>query len=107
MKINSRGKLRKGYNEGVDWVFPQFQEIKYNSVDFSTNKILQGCVGKVDRFKKSDVVGTSIHRGSTDNMVLDPNLYVLSAITCGGWNFQGENFILLYPNFSGIVCVQE
>ena len=48
--------------------------------------------------KRSDVVRTSIRHGSADDMVLNPTLNVLSAITCGGWNFQGENHILLYLN---------
>ena len=60
--------------------------------------MIQGYVGMVDGFKRSDAVGTSILRGSADGMVLNPTLDVLSAITCGGWNFRGENRILLYMN---------
>ena len=56
------------------------------------------CVGKVDVFKISDAVGTSIFRGSEYDMVLNPNLDVLSDINHSGWNFQGENCILLYLN---------
>ena len=85
MKINSCGKLRKGSNEGVDWVFPQFQEIKETSVDLSINKMLQGCVGMVNVFKRIYAVGTSIRCGSSDDMVINPTLDVLSVITCGGW----------------------
>ena len=40
----------------------------------------------VEGFKMSDTVGTSIYRGSADDMVLNTTLDVLSAITCGGWN---------------------
>ena len=32
-------------------------------------------------------------------MVINPTLDVLSAITCGSWNFRGEKPILLYLNF--------
>ena len=31
-------------------------------------------------------------------MVLNPNMDVLSVITCGGCNFQGDNHIVLYLN---------
>ena len=99
MKINSCGKLRKGSNEGVDWVFPQFQEIKETSVDLSINEILQGCVGMVNVFKRIYAVGTSICCGYSDDMVINPNLNILSAITHGEWNFRGENRILLYLEF--------
>ena len=91
LTMNNCGKLREGSNEGVYWMFPQFQEIKETSVTFSTNKIIQGCVGMLDIFKRSDTVGTSIRRISADDMFLNPNLDVLSAITCGDCNFRGEN----------------
>ena len=52
----------------------------------------------VDGFKRSYAVGTLIRHGSADDMVINPNLDVLSAITSGGWNFRGENRILLYLN---------
>ena len=97
--MNNYGKLREGSKEGVDWLFPQFQAIKETSVAFRINKMLQGCVVMVGGVKRSDVVRTSIRHGSADDMVLNPTLNVLSAITCGGWNFQGENHILLYLNF--------
>ena len=84
LTMNNCGKLQEGFNEGVDQIFSQFQSIKDTSVAFSINKILQGCVGMVDRFKRSNAVGTSIFRGSADDMVLNPTLDVLSAITCGG-----------------------
>ena len=32
------------------------------------------------------------------DMVLNPTIDVLSAISCGGWNFRGDNHILLYLN---------
>ena len=47
----------------------------------------------------SDTVGTPINCGSADNMFLNPTVDVLSTITHGGWNFRGENRILLYLNF--------
>ena len=74
-------------NEGVDWVLKKFQAIKETSGDFTVNKILQICVGKVDGFKSSDAVEMSIHCGYVDDMVLNPTLDVLSIITRGGWNF--------------------
>ena len=46
--------------------------------------MLQGCVGKVGGFKMSDVVGILIFRGSADDMVLNPTVDILSAITRGG-----------------------
>ena len=52
----------------------------------------------VDKFKRSDVVGTSIGRGSADNMVMNTTLDVLSAITRGGQNFRGDNFALYILN---------
>ena len=61
----------------------------------------------VDGFKIIGAVGMSICRGSADDMVLNPTLDVLSDITRGGWNFQGEKRILLYLNFSSIFCIQE
>ena len=81
------GKLWKGYNEDVDWMFPHFHSIKYTSVSFSVNKMLQVCVGMVDGFKNSDAVGKSIYRGSEDDMVLNSTLDVFSDITLGGWKF--------------------
>ena len=79
-------------------MLPQFQAIKETSVYLTTNEMLQGCVGKVGGSRRSDTVGTSIIHGSADYMVLNPTLDVLYAITCGGWNFRGENHILLYLN---------
>ena len=61
--------------------------------------MLQFCVGKVGVFKRSDVIGMSIHRGSTDDRVMNPTLDIFSSITCGGWNLRGENRILLYLDF--------
>ena len=31
-------------------------------------------------------------------MVMNPNIDVLSVITRGGWNLQGENHIILFLN---------
>ena len=42
-------------------------------------------------FKRSDAVVIFIHRGSADNIALNPTLDSFSAITRGGWNLQGEN----------------
>ena len=44
----------------------------------------QDYVGKVDGFKISDAVGTSIYCGYADDMFLNPTINVLSAITRGG-----------------------
>ena len=74
-------------NEGVDWVFSNFQAIKETSDDFTINKILPICVGNMDGFKGSDAVEMSIHCGSEYDMVLNTTLDVLSIITCGGYNF--------------------
>ena len=49
-------------------------------------------------FKRSDIIGSSISCGYADDMVLNPTLDVLSSITRGGCNFQGENPILIYLN---------
>ena len=87
LKMINCGKLREGSNEGVDWMFPQFQAIKETSAAFSINKMLQGCVRIVDVLKRSDAVGTSICRGSAENMVLNPTLDVLSTIPRVSWNF--------------------
>ena len=48
--------------------------------------MLRVCVGNVGGFKISDVVGTSICRGSADYMVMNPTIDVFSAITHGGWD---------------------
>ena len=74
-------------NEVVDWMFTQFQAIKYTSVILTINKMLQVYVGNVVGLKMIDAVVTSIHHGSADDMVLNTTLDVLSAITCGGCNF--------------------
>ena len=60
LTMNNCGKLQEVSNEGVDWMFPQFQEIKETSVSFSINTTIQGCVEMVDGFKMHDAVGTSI-----------------------------------------------
>ena len=107
LTMKNCGKVREGSNGGYDWILPQFQTIKDTSVVLNINKMIWLCVGKVGVFKSSDTVGTPIRRGSADDMVLNPTLDVLSAITHGGWNFQGENCILLYLKFSSIFCMQE
>ena len=56
LTMNNCGKLQEGSNEGVDWIFSQFQSIKDTSVAFIINKILQDCDGMVDVFKRSDEV---------------------------------------------------
>ena len=97
--MNNSGNLREGSNEGVDWMFPQFQEIKNTSVSFSINKMFQGCVVMVDVFKSSDAVGTSIYHGYTYDMFINPALHVLSTITYGGCNFRGMNHIMIHLKF--------
>ena len=72
--MNNCGKVREGYIGGADWIFPQFQAIKDNSVVLTINKILHDCVGKVGGFKISDAVGTSIRLDSEYDMVLNPTL---------------------------------
>ena len=57
-------------------MFPQFKTIKETSVAFTINKMIQGSVGNVDGFKTSDAVGTPIHHGSADGMVLIPYIDV-------------------------------
>ena len=98
LTMNKCRNVWGGSNEGVDWMLPQFQSIKDTSVSFIINKMLQGYFGKVVGLKIIDAVGTSIHRGSEDDTVLNQTIDVLSAITCGGCNFQGENHILIYLN---------
>ena len=67
-------------------MFLQFQVIKDNRVAFTIIKMLQVYVGKLDGFKRTYAVGTSIHRSSSENMVLNPTIYFLSAITRGSFN---------------------
>ena len=42
LTINNCGKLREGSNEGVYFMFPQFQAIKDTSIAFTINKNLEG-----------------------------------------------------------------
>ena len=84
LKMNNCVNLREGSNEGVDWMFPHFQAIKETSVAFIRNKRIQSCIGKAEVFKRSDTLGAPIHCGSADDMVLNPTIDVLSAITRGG-----------------------
>ena len=86
LTMNNCGKVREGSNEGIYWMFPQFHAIKDTSVSFTTNKILQVCIGKVGGFKWSDTAGTSICCGSSDDMGMNPTLDVLSSINRGGWD---------------------
>ena len=74
LTMENCGKVREGYIGGADWIFPQFQAIKDNSVVLTINKILHDCVGKVGGFKISDAVGTSIRLDSEYDMVLNPTL---------------------------------
>ena len=69
--------------------------------------MFQRYVGNLVGLKMFDAVVMSIYSGSADDMVLNPNLNVLSAITCGGFNFQGENHILLYMNVFKHFYMQE
>ena len=85
--MNNCGKLREGSNEGFHYMFPQFQSIKLTSVAFTINKMLQGCVGMVGGFKRSDSVETPIYRDYVDDMVINTTLDVLSAITRGAYYY--------------------
>ena len=105
--MNNFVKLHEISNEGVEWMFQQFQSTKDTNLALTINKMLQVCVGKLGIFKSIDVVGTSIRCGYAYDMVMNTTLGVLPTITSGGWNFQGDNRILIYLNFSNIVCVQE
>ena len=87
LTTNNCGNEWKGSNEGVEGMFPHFQSIKEPIVSFTTNKIIQGYVGKVVKLRISDALGTSRHSGSADNMLLNPTFGVLSAITRGGCSF--------------------
>ena len=49
------GKVRERYNEGVDWMLPYFKAIKCIGVALTINK--KAYIGKVVRFKSSDIVG--------------------------------------------------
>ena len=86
--MNNCGKVREGSNRGADQIFSQFQAIKQTRVFLTINKMLQVYVGKVGGCKSSDTVGTSIRRGYAYDMVLNPNINFLYAITHGGWNFR-------------------
>ena len=46
--------------------------------------MIQDCVGKVEISKRNDSARTSIGCGSEYDIVLIPNIYVLSDITHGG-----------------------
>ena len=96
LTINNSRKLHEGSREGVGWMFPQLQETKETSVGFNINKIIQGCVEKVNVFKCFDEVGTPILNDSTYYIVLNTTLDFLSFTTHGSCNFRGESHILLY-----------
>ena len=51
--------------------------------------MLQLFVGNLDGFKSSDAVGTSIHSGYLDDMVLNSTLDFLSTFSIGGCNLWG------------------
>ena len=61
--------------------------------------MIQFCVDKVDELNRSNELGTSMGLSYEDDMVLNPSLYVISAITCGGWKSTGESCLLLYLNY--------
>ena len=50
LTMNNCRKVPEVSNEGVYWMLPQFQKIKDTSVDFTINKMLQGCVTNVGGF---------------------------------------------------------
>ena len=58
--------------------------------------MLQGCIGKMNIFKRGDSVVKSIYSGPEYDMVLNKTLGILSDSACGGCDFQGKNRILLY-----------
>ena len=60
-----------------------------------------------DGFKRSDTVGTFIIHVSTDDMVLNTTLDILSATNRGGWNIRDKNRISLYLDVFKIFCIQE
>ena len=51
LTMNNCGNLLEGSNKFIDWMFPQFQEIKDTNVDFTINKMIQGCVRKAEKLK--------------------------------------------------------
>ena len=77
------GKVRAGSNGSADWILTQFKAIKDTSVVLTINEMLRVYVGKVDQFKSSDTVVTSISRDSEYDMVLNPTIDALSSITHG------------------------
>ena len=56
LKINNCGDIHEDSNKGVHSMLPQFQSIKCDSVSFKIIKTLQGYVGNVDGFKRSDAI---------------------------------------------------
>ena len=100
LTVKNYGKLHEGSNEGVDWILPQFRAIKDTSAAFTINKMLQYCSGKWGIIKSINALGTSIHHGSAYDMAFNSTLDVLSAIPSGGWNFRGQNHIMIYLKVS-------
>ena len=84
LRMSNCVKVQEGFNGGDDCISSQFQAIKDTSVVLTIIKMLRVCVAKVGIFKSSEAVGTSMRSGSADNMVMNPTLDVLSAITHGG-----------------------
>ena len=76
-----------------------FRQSKIPVLLSSSIKCFKAVMVRWADLKRGVAVGKSIRRGSAYDMVLNPTLDVLSAITCGIWNFRGENHILLYLNF--------
>ena len=56
--MNNFVKLHEISNEGVEWMFQQFQSTKDTNLALTINKMLQVCVGKVDGLKTSDLERT-------------------------------------------------
>ena len=56
--MNNSRKVREGFYKDVEWILPQLHATKEAIVYLAINKMVQGCVGKVDGFKSSLVVGT-------------------------------------------------
>ena len=58
LTMNNSRKVREGFYKDVEWILPQLHATKEAIVYLAINKMVQGCVGKVDGFKSSLVVGT-------------------------------------------------
>ena len=83
-------------DKSIDKIFSQLQAKKEEIIAENINNIIHGCFGKFKIMKKIGAIRTSIRCESENNIVLDPSLNVISAITHSSWNFRGNNCTLLY-----------